>query len=197
MKYGGSTALHEGADKKEIAELLIRHGASIHAKNAWGNTPLFNCSDPQSADFLIKKGANPKVTNKFGCNLLHWECDMNSKDQNHFKYLLDLGIDPNAVTKDGDQALHYACKNRNWGFTKLLIDHGANIHTRDSYGNTPLAIAVIKNSPYQDRDNSEIVDYLIKYGADINSVNNYGKSIIALCDEEDDAKKISRLGAKP
>jgi len=53
-------------NRKRFVKLFLRHGADINAQNGQGNAPLHYCSAynfTEVADYLIKKGANPKVRN--------------------------------------------------------------------------------------------------------------------------------------
>lgn len=61
-----------------------------------------------------------------------------------------------------DKDLLNACKKGNLKVVLWLLDHGANINTRDDHGWTPLFTAVFHGK------NSDVVENLIYRGADIN-----------------------------
>ena len=54
---------------------------------------------------------------------------------------------------------------------KLLLDHGANINSRNNYGESPLYCAVQSK-------NDRIVKFLLKKGADVNDKRNDGRTAL-------------------
>jgi ankyrin repeat protein len=71
------------------------------------------------------------------------------------KQFLKRGIE--AIPEEGDHR----------GTVELLLQHKADVDARDSYGATPIHIAIISG-------NSEMVRLLLTHGADVNASNNYG-----------------------
>jgi ankyrin repeat protein len=65
----------------------------------------------------------------------------------------------NATNALGDNALHCVCVWGDLAATKLLVEHGIDIHQRGEFGFTPLRVAV-------DFGYSEIAAFLISSGAD-------------------------------
>jgi ankyrin repeat protein len=57
---------------------------------------------------------------------------------------------------------------------KLLIEQGANINLKNSFGATPLCLAALRNS-------SDIVELLLKAGASATSENNSGETPFTCC----------------
>lgn len=79
--------------------------------------------------------------------------------------LLEQGADPNAFkNKAGRSALHIAAYSKEQPelFLKLLLDNGADIHARDTRGNTPLHRAIHPKS----------VIFLLKKGAKVDALND-------------------------
>jgi ankyrin repeat protein len=62
---------------------------------------------------------------------------------------------------------------RNISIVKLLLDHGADINSKDCGGQSVLSSAVIYNS------DESIVRLLLEHGADIHAKDYYGKSVLA------------------
>ncbi|MBW4599776.1 MAG: ankyrin repeat domain-containing protein [Calothrix sp. FI2-JRJ7] len=76
-----------------------------------------------------------------------------------------------------DNSLLIACaaiKNNYFG-VELLISRGANVNTRDNYGDTPLHLISERYSISNFRD---MVSLLVKNGADINAKDNEGKTAL-------------------
>jgi ankyrin repeat protein len=75
-----------------------------------------------------------------------------------------------------------------WGCTPLVrrkLDDGANIESTGPDGDTPLLLA-IKDSVYvhelyKTPTNNELVEFLLKRGADVNAMTRYGRSAIHIC----------------
>ena len=89
--------------------------------------------------------------------------------------ILERDVDINTKHDDNDDArwmhegytaLHYACHHRIGNMVHLLIGEGANMEITESTGMKPLHIASQKG--YID-----IIDILLKYGADINMKKGY------------------------
>ncbi|MCL1959560.1 MAG: ankyrin repeat domain-containing protein [Spirochaetes bacterium] len=78
--------------------------------------------------------------------------------------LIEAGIDVNyqyPLSKsyaDGMTPLLYACKWNNFELVKILVEHGANIQTKDKNGSTALSIARVNG-------NNQIVNFLLENGA--------------------------------
>lgn len=95
-----------------IADLLIKRGADINAKDSDGATPLFRSisyGDMDMVKFLIANGADVNVHNEgeFGKTPLH-------------------------------EAVFCWCKP----MVQLLIDNGANLNSTNDTGETPLALSM-------------------------------------------------------
>src|SRR5438067_2130269 len=116
--YAGDTALHMAAAafRRQVAEILVSHGADCRAKN--------------------RRGAEP----------LHYAADANRWDPpaqaDVIEYLTSSGADPNAVDKSGVSPLHRAVRTRSLSAVRALLDGGANPRQPNKAGSTPLHLAV-------------------------------------------------------
>lgn len=125
----------------EVVKLLLVNGADPNIQNFSGNTPLMELGYYTETDNDI------------------WI----------MKTLLDAGANPNIFNKNEDSALHIFIKSgNNKKYLKekisLLLQAGARVNQRDSYGNTPLLSLVLTNSlTPKIRD---VADLLISFGAD-------------------------------
>ena len=116
--YAGDTALHMAAAafRREVAALLVAHGANCRAKN--------------------RRGAEP----------LHYAADANRWDPaaqaETIEYLISVGADPNALDSSGVSPLHRAVRTRSCAAVRALLDGGADVHRPNKAGSTPMHLAV-------------------------------------------------------
>lgn len=92
----------------------------------------------------------------------------------------------NQKNNDGESALTLSCELFENRITMLLINHGANIEITNSYGNTPLMIAVLKH-------NMVLINYLIKHCANLNHQNNHGYTALMFATVNGKDKIVSTL----
>jgi ankyrin repeat protein len=154
---------------KEMAELLIDHGADINAKAFNDKTPLLmaaTASNKEVVDVLLTKGADPNAKTKDGYTPLHGA--VKSKSIAIIEALLAAGADPNAKTKDGYTLLHEATKSESIAIIEALLAAGADPNIKTE-GSTPLHYAV-ENNDY------DIAKLLLTKGADPNHLNKSGKT---------------------
>lgn len=91
-----------------------------------------------------------------------------------FRSLIELGVEVNVKEKQGETPLHFLAKYPNAELSKILFDHGADIHAVDEIGNNVLWRAV---KDY--RGGEEPLDFirsLIARRADLDLKNTYGIS---------------------
>ncbi|MBR6416060.1 MAG: ankyrin repeat domain-containing protein [Bacteroidales bacterium] len=91
-------------------------------------------------------------------------------DMESFDTLLESGVDLEDTDYNNFTALMYAAYRGRLEMAKKLLERGANIECRDSFGNTPLSRAIML------KDGTEMIKLLLSYGADVNAENNYGVS---------------------
>jgi ankyrin repeat protein len=146
--YEGDTALHlaAAAYQREIAEVLVTRGASVHARNRLTLQPLHLAA----------------TTN-------HWNPDAQAKT---IAYLLSAGADPNASDRLGVTPLHRAVRTRSAGAVTALIVGGADPRKKNRSGSTPLHLAVQttgrggSGSPHARTEQAEIIRLLLDAGAE-------------------------------
>jgi len=115
----------------------------------------------ERATGLLKAGANVKAENRYGITPLYLASE--NGDPAMLKLLLKSGADPNAAVKLQETALMTAARTGNVEAAKVLLDAGAKIDAREEWhSQTPLMWAAAYRHP-------EMVDELIKRGADVNA----------------------------
>ena len=154
-------AARTGAVK--IAELLVEHGANVNASERFREqTALMWAaaeSHPDMVAFLISKGATVNVRAKAN----DWPNQITSEPRVQYRptggltpllyaarggcqgcveALLKGGADIDLPNPDGMTPLMMAIDNSHYEVARYLLDHGANPHTWDWWGRTPLYVVV-------------------------------------------------------
>jgi ankyrin repeat protein len=125
----GFTALHgvAGQDDTELAELLIRHGANVSAKNDMQMTPLHIAQCASIVEVLVRHGADVNARADFGWTPLHVQAQ-EPEETGAFEVieaLLEHGADPNLADEQGNTPLSFATRREEPEKIKILRDHGA------------------------------------------------------------------------
>lgn len=113
------------------------------------------------------------------------------------------GSDIEAMSPDGQRPLHIAAQSGRWVVAEMLLKHGADINATDSKGHSPLFVALasgnsriaelfLKQGANIDADallreaavagisDRDVMDFLVKHGADVNKVYADGKTPLIL-----------------
>jgi ankyrin repeat protein/L-ascorbate metabolism protein UlaG (beta-lactamase superfamily) len=157
----GTTLLHYACSRGFwwLADAVIAAGGDINRGDRSGVTPLHMVSRgrlPERVERTIALGANVAMADSDGFTPLHMAAMFDRPEV--ARILLAHGADANAVDKGGSTPLIWAC-NGGAPTVRLLLENGAKATVRTEGGRTPLRAAV-------DNGNAEIVDLLLKAGAD-------------------------------
>lgn len=132
--------------------------------------------DVRTMKNLVKKGADPKVTDtELGGTLLHHAALLNSVELSDFCLKKGLTVAP--LTKKLATPLHWAAGNNSVDVIRFLLDWGADVNVKDSDKQTPLHQASYTNSV-------DAIKILVSAGADSNAKDKNGKTPIELAMEE-------------
>ena len=157
--YAGDTPLHMAAAawRRQVAELLIAHGADIRATNRRGAQPLHYAADTSRWDPIAQAQM--------------------------IEYLLSAGADPNTLDSAGVAPLHRAVRTRSLAAVRALLDGGANSRQPNKAGSTPLHLAVQTtgrggSGSLQAREQQAgIVRLLLERGARVTDQDRRGKAV--------------------
>jgi ankyrin repeat protein len=157
--YKGDTALHMAAAafRRDMAVLLIAHGADCRAKNRRGAEPLHYAADANRWDPMAQADT--------------------------IDYLISVGADPNALDRSGVSPLHRAVRTRSLAAVRALLDGGADPRRPNRSGSTPLHLAVQttgrggSGSPQAREQQAAIVSLLLERGARVSDQDGRGKDV--------------------
>ena len=121
---------------------------------------------------LLQQGADPNIICEMGPGL-PLACALAGEDARMVRALLEHGADPNLKDRKGFPPMHMALTRE---MVNLLIEYGADPDARytsfeGDVGETALHNAALVRSP-------ELVDVLIRAGADINALDGQGMSAL-------------------
>lgn len=177
-----SAVLGKQPNLKKVEELL-KAGFDVNAPIGCGT---FNALDGavlkqnlEMVQLLLAHGAKPKG------NALISACSIPNQNVEIVKALLDAGANVNyrdyydkSNPKHFTTAIHQAAVTGNEKLVRLLLSQkNILINESDSYGKTPLMIAV-------QNGHSDVVNMLIKAGADPNFKNDKGQTATSFAEKE-------------
>jgi ankyrin repeat protein len=168
--------LNEKLSSLDLIQALLAHGANVNAQLkkqqpyrskvdrgadtmlGTGTTPLLRAAkagDSEVVKVLLAKGADVKLTTKFGMTPVMAAAGLGTKEEDttgrkkteaeaiaSIKLCLDAGADVNALDNQGDTALHGAAQKGSDQVVQFLVDHGAKLDVKDKRGRTPLDAAM-------------------------------------------------------
>lgn len=206
VTYEGSTYLQYAAgsdyslSKSKIAEILIKHGASVNLnaptmldlKDGYPLLISLINNNLKFAELLKKNGAkfDGKFRNQNGENLLHIFIKCAGEHVDAVKIteiLINDGVLLDEFDNDGFVPLHRAVEKSNIDLTSFLIKKGADVNIKSpKYGFFPLFLAVTTG-------NDNLVNLLLSHGAEVNAKTNFGGTALHQACINNEEKTISLL----
>ncbi|XP_008215123.2 putative ankyrin repeat protein RF_0381 [Nasonia vitripennis] len=165
-----TTALHLASrnKSKQIAELLLQHGAEINSEMEGGETPLIIAvifMKQEIVELLVQCGADVNASTAWGKSALHYAAQTGQKST--LEYLLKHGGHVNAANLEGLTPMHIAAEAGHKELVAVLLKNGADINIKSKSGATALHFAVVMG-------HKEVVELLVGSGADINVLMKQG-----------------------
>ena len=189
--------LHDGADIEEhnrhgwtplmaasmggqvdLARLLLDHGADLHAVNAEGKSAIHYAAwrgGAEAVRLLVRLGADVNARDTFGgYTPLHLAAAHCNREivQETCAALLAAGADVDARSEWGTTALWSAAISGRDHLVEFLLEHGAELVTRDTQGRTILMFVVRMGMFYG------MVERLLTHGADVNAQDAEGRTAL-------------------
>jgi ankyrin repeat protein len=171
-----------------LIDLLLQHGAAIDGLKPGSSTVTSalanNC--PEAAEALVERGAKVKSVAEAagvgGLDRVTHLADVATKEQlekalvmaarygrrDVLLYLLDQGVD--VAASDGMTALHHAAGRADLDMVRLLINCGAPLEEKNTYGGTALDSTLwfaynVDPAEFERRDYPAVINLLIAAGA--------------------------------
>ena len=180
---GSGSPLHHALNRS-VAELLLRYGSEVNARDDTGRTPLHYMASQEVENaqriigLMIRQGANVNALDHVRATPLHMAVMYGSLE--NVEYLLKAGADPKLQDAHGFTALSIAAARPFLDTVALLLRNGASTVTSKIQTN-PLYCAVhtgmLKN-----------VEYLLAHGVHIQMVAECTRLLIS----EEPSKFLSR-----
>jgi ankyrin repeat protein/uncharacterized protein YecT (DUF1311 family) len=183
------------ANRIDLIDFLLDHGANIGWPNYEGSVPIFFGSTREVIEDLLKHGANinqtgeqaqkdgslkslPQVTAlSVAIQWGKWE---------RVALLISMGAD---VRTQGGPFLADVAVRAPAEIVAMFLDHGVDVNAPDALGDTALMAAV--RTGRQDR-----VQLLLNRGADVNARSRMGRTALRLAVEAEDAAMVKLLLAR-
>jgi len=153
----------------EVIERLAAHGADLNKTDNQNRHSLFIAVETGQVDAvrkLIALGADTgrdvlSTSNK--SPMIHWVNEKNYREI--LGLIVGAGANINATDSNGQTALHRACDYTRREQILCLLQLGADANGLNSYGQRPID-ELIDNYNYRNEDTPELIDALLRGGAD-------------------------------
>ena len=201
LEHGANVDLHEPTSgpnmlidavqggRVEALRLLLQHNADVDGKDNGGSTALhwaFANEDDGIVQVLLEHGANVNLHEPdFGRTPLIIAVQWGRVEAS--RLLLQHNADVNGKENNGRTALHWALINEDDDAVQLLLEHGAEVHHRESEkGRTPLILAV-------QNGRVDIVRLLLQHNADIEAKDLAGQRALHWTNSNGNIKVVRAL----
>jgi ankyrin repeat protein len=168
---------------EEPVRLLLKAGSKVDVTDELGSDALMVAESPSIVRLLLAHGAKPNISDKRGFTALHAAIRMN--DTGTVRLLLRSGADVNAanhfanevrngkIALTGLTPLILAAPHGSVDLVRALLSAGAKVDAKDGRGLTPLMAAISGEN-----QNRNVIDALLAAGANVNTVDTAGESVL-------------------
>lgn len=158
----------------EVARVLLESSADVNFQSTSGKTALMMAcfsGNLEVAQLLRQHDAKWDLVDRTGSTALHWAVDGASLDM--IRWMLQNGcvVDTKDETSGWTPLMRVAAVSGNVNVAKVLIHHGANVHTMDKDGKTTLMNAALNG-------NEALVKLLVKKGVSVMLKSEHGKTAL-------------------
>jgi len=194
-RLGATPLAHAArAGQRAVVELFIAQGAQVDARDISGSTALYLAAESErqaTVALLLAKGANADLPGRFGTTPLSVAA-FKGNDR-IVEQLLSRHADPNIVDLTGQAAMTHAAVR---GFAEVVGRLlGAGVDAKQRYGNGVTALMWAAN--YEDgvgvRAAETVVDLLLEGGAEIDAVDDRGRTALMMAAEIGHAELVDIL----
>ncbi|OJJ19531.1 hypothetical protein BKI52_22250 [marine bacterium AO1-C] len=165
-------ALIKKKDVQKLQKILNAKNVNLRDKN--GVTLLNQAIKTEAVEVVklfLKKGANPNLANKDYYNTTSLMAATGHKTTIIAQLLIKYGADVDIQDKNGDPVIHWTAYNGNVPYTRLLLEHKANLHLKSKHANGAMEVALKEwHTP--------VSDLLLAYGHSIHQVAPQHKPLI-------------------
>mmetsp|Transcript_22045 Transcript_22045/g.32856 ORF Transcript_22045/g.32856 Transcript_22045/m.32856 type:complete len:495 (+) Transcript_22045:49-1533(+) len=194
----GRTALYHAARNgyKDMMETCKELGADINVRSKANTSLLYIASQnghSHIVDYLLSLGVDPHSCTDKGACALHIAAQYGF--DNIVRSLLKYGADPNASLKPGlSTPLYCASLFGHTSTMRILLEHGADVDKGSLlYDASPLCVVVGRGA------NSEVIDLLLSFKANVSATTKFGKSCLmaaSISGHFSAVKKLIQAGAE-
>ncbi|HEV8416728.1 MAG TPA: ankyrin repeat domain-containing protein [Bryobacteraceae bacterium] len=160
----------------------------VNARSSDGSTALLwlaHWNDVDSADLLLKAGADANIANDFGMTPLSQAC-INASFE-FVRLLLKSGANPNTAIATGETPLMTCAKTGNVDAVRLLVEYGAAVNAKEpAQGQTALMWAAAERHP-------NVVSALVAAHADLKARSKDGFTPIHFAARVGDLESVKLL----
>lgn len=154
-----------------VLNLFTEANAYVNMKDSQGRTPVFYAAmagQEKAVRFLLLYGADINARDENLKSPLM--AAIEKKSFSTAKLLIDMGASVKVSDENGYTPLHYAVLNNQKELVSVITNKLCDVDATDNEGNSPLFYSVGKSK--------DIMNTLLRAGADINGTNSDGKTAL-------------------